>query len=255
MRLRDKIALITGASRNLGKATALAFAREGADLILNTRTNQDELDAVTAECRDLGVRALPILADVSNPDQVFSMVEQGLNHFGKIDVLVSNAAIRPHKPITETSLEEWHRVMDVNLNASFYLCKAIVPSMIQQQSGSIITFGGMASVTGRPNTAAVTAAKSGVMGLVRSLAAELGPHGIRINMVVPGSMATERRYPEWYPEYQETAVDAPERLKSIPLRRQGRPEELAAACVFLASDESSYMTGDRLLCMGGRFLG
>jgi NAD(P)-dependent dehydrogenase (short-subunit alcohol dehydrogenase family) len=93
------------------------------------------------------------------------------------------------------------------------------------------------------------------MGLVRSLAAELGPHGIRINMVVPGSMATERRYPEWYPEHKETAVDDPERLKDIPLRRQGRPEEIAAACVFLASDESSYVTGDRLLCMGGRFLG
>ena len=255
MRLSGKTALITGASRNLGKATALAFAREGADLILNTRTNQEELDAVADECRALNVQALPILADVSDADQVFRMVEQGLNHFGKIDVLVSNAAIRPHNSLIETSLEDWHQVMGTNLNASFYLCKAVVPSMIKQQSGSIITFGGMASVTGRPNTAAVTAAKSGVMGMVRSLAAELGPHGIRINMVVPGSMDTERRYPEWYPEYQETAVDDPQRLKDIPLRRQGRPEEIASACLFLASDDSSYVTGDRLLCMGGRFLG
>ena len=255
MRLSGKTALITGASRNLGKATALAFAREGANLILNTRTNQEELDAVAAECRDLNVQVLPILADVSDSDQVFRMVEQGLEQFGKIDILVSNAAIRPHKSLLETSLEDWHQVMGTNLNASFYLCKAVVPSMIKQQSGSIITFGGMASVTGRPNTASVTAAKSGVMGMVRSFAAELGPHGIRINMVVPGSMDTERRYPEWYPEYQETAVNDPNRMKDIPLRRQGRPEEIASACLFLASDDSSYVTGDRLLCMGGRFLG
>jgi NAD(P)-dependent dehydrogenase (short-subunit alcohol dehydrogenase family) len=255
MRLQGKTALITGASRNLGKATALAFAREGADVLVNTRTNQDELDAVADACRELGVRVLPILADVSQAEQVFRMVDQGLEHFGKIDVLVSNAAIRPHTAITDLSVEEWHQVMGVNLHATFYLCKAVTPSMMQHRSGSIITFGGMASVSGRPNTVAVTAAKTGVLGLTRSLAAELGPYGVRVNMVVPGSMATERRYPEWYPEYQEVAVNDPERMKSIPLRRQGTPEELASTCVFLASDESSYITGDRILCMGGRFIG
>ncbi len=255
MRLQGKTALITGASRNLGKATALAFAREGADLILNTRTNQDELDAVAAECRELGVQALPVLADVSDADQVARMVEQGLQHFGKIDVLVSNAAIRPHKAITEVSIEEWHHVMSVNLNAPFYLCKAVVPSMIQQGRGSIITLGGMSSMSGRPNTVAVTAAKTGVLGLTRALAAELGPLGIRVNMVVPGSMDTERRYADWYPEFQQTAANAPDRLKRIPLGRQGRPEEVAHTCVFLASDESSYITGDRILCMGGSFIG
>ncbi len=255
MRLQGKTALITGASRNIGKAIALAFAREGANLVLNTRINQEELDAVSAECQALDVRTLPILADVSHAEQVARMVEQGLAHFGKIDVLVSNAAIRPHTPITETSLDEWHQVLGVNLNAAFYLCKAIVPSMIHQQSGSIIALGGLSSLSGRPNTVAVTAAKTGLLGLIRSLAAELGPHGIRANMVVPGSMATERRYPEWYPEFQEAPANAPGRLKSIPLRRQGTPEELAATCVFLASDDASYITGDRILCMGGRFLG
>ena len=110
-------------------------------------------------------------------------------------------------------------------------------------------------MSGRPNTVAVTAAKTGQLGLVRALAAELGPHGIRVNMVVPGSMDTERRYAEWYPEFQQTPASDPERLKRIPLRRQGKPEEIAAACVFLGSDESSYITGDRLLCMGGSFIG
>ncbi|ETW96239.1 MAG: hypothetical protein ETSY1_27415 [Candidatus Entotheonella factor] len=255
MRLQGKTALITGASRNIGKATALAFAREGADLILNTRTQQDELDAVVAECRALGVRAHGLLADVANADQVFDMVDQGLGTFGKIDILVSNAAIRPHQSITDITVAEWHHVMDVNLNATFYLCKAVIPSMKQHQSGSIITLGGLASVSGRPNTAAVTASKTGLLGLTRALAAELGPDGIRVNMVVPGSMDTERRYPEWYPEHQETPAHAPEQLKGIPMRRQGTSEELAATCLFLASDEASYITGDRILCMGGRFLG
>jgi 3-oxoacyl-[acyl-carrier protein] reductase len=255
MRLQGKTALITGASRNIGKATALAFAREGAGLILNTRSQQDELNAVAAECRALGVRTLALLADVAHADQVFAMVEQGLATFGKIDILVSNAAIRPHQSITDISVAEWHQVMDVNLNATFYLCKAVVPSMKQQRSGSIITLGGLASVSGRPNTAAVTASKTGLLGLTRALAAELGPDGIRVNMVVPGSMDTERRYPEWYPEHQEAAANASEQLKGIPMRRQGTPEELAATCLFLASDESSYITGDRILCMGGRFLG
>jgi len=255
MRLQGKTALITGASRNIGKATALAFAREGADLILNTRAQQDELDAVAAECRALGVRTLAVLADVAKADQVFAMVQQGLDTFGHIDVLVSNAAIRPHQSITDISVAEWHQVMDVNLNATFYLCKAVIPSMVQQRCGSIITLGGLASITGRPNTAAVTASKTGLLGLTRALAAELGPDGIRVNMISPGSMDTERRYPEWYPEHHEAPASAPEQLRGIPMRRQGTPEELAATCLFLASDESSYITGDCILCMGGRFLG
>lgn len=255
MRLAGKIALITGASRNIGKAIAVAFAREGAHLILNTRSNQEELDAVAAECQTLGARTFAVLGDVADADQVFHLVEQGLQHFSHIDVLVSNAAIRPHKPITDVSVDEWHHVMAVNLHATFYLCKAIVPSMMQHRTGNIIALGGMASMTGRPETAAVTASKTGLLGLIRALAAELGPYGIRANMIMPGSMATERRYPEWYPEYNETPAHAPERLRRIPLGRQGTAEELAATCVFLASDESSYITGDRILCMGGSFMG
>jgi 3-oxoacyl-[acyl-carrier protein] reductase len=255
MKLRGKTALITGASRNIGRAIALAFAKEGADLILNTRINKDELEAVAAECRGAGVQTLSALADVSNPEQVFQMVDQGLQRFGRIDVLVSNAAIRPHRPITEVSVDEWHQVMAVNLNAAFYLCKAVVPSMVRHQSGSIIAIGGLSSLTGRPNTTAVTAAKTGLLGFIRALAAELGPSGVRANMVMPGFMDTERRYPDWYPEFRDAPRGSPEHVKGIPLGRQGKPEELAAACLFLASDDSSYITGDRILCMGGRFIG
>lgn len=255
MRLQGKTALITGASRNIGRTIALAFAREGANLVLNTRTNQDELKAVSEACQALGVRTLPVLADVADADQVARMVEQGLEQFGTMDILVSNAAIRPHKSILETSIDEWHQVMGVDLHAAFYLCKAVAPSMIARQSGSIIAIGGLSSLTGRPNTTAVTAAKTGLLGLIRALAAELGPHNVRANMVMPGFMDTERRYPEWYPEFRETPRGSQAHVEGIPLGRQGRPEEVANACVFLASDESSYITGDRILCMGGRFIG
>jgi 3-oxoacyl-[acyl-carrier protein] reductase len=255
MRLRGKTALITGASRNIGRAIALAFAAEGADLVLNTRANREELEAVAAECRKAGVRAVSALADIADAAAVDSMVKQALADLGAIDVLVCNAAIRPHKAVTETSLEEWHRVLGINLHSAFYLARAIVPAMKERKRGSIIAIGGQSSLTGRPNTAAVTAAKTGLLGLVRALAAELGPFGIRANMVIPGLMDTERRYAEWYPEFRQSPPSAPEQLKEIPLRRLGQPEEIADACVFLASDAAAYVTGDTIRVMGGRVIG
>jgi 3-oxoacyl-[acyl-carrier protein] reductase len=169
-------------------------------------------------------------------------------------VLVCNAAIRPHQAITDTSVEEWRRVLEVNLSASFYLARAVVPSMKARRRGSIIALGGQSSLTSRPNTVAVTVTKTGLLGLVRALAAELGPFGIRANMVAPGYIDTERRYAEWYPEFRQAPADAPERLAQIPLRRLGRPEEIADACLFLASDASAYVTGDVIRVMGGRVI-
>jgi 3-oxoacyl-[acyl-carrier protein] reductase len=253
--LRGKTALVTGASRNIGRAIALAFADEGADLVLNTRVNREELDAVAADCRKAGVRALPVLGDIGDAAAVDAMVRAGLAEFGAIDVLVCNAAIRPHTPITETSLEDWHRVMAVDLHSAFYLARAVVPGMKERRRGSIIALGGQSSITGRPNTSAVTAAKSGLLGLIRALAAELGPFGIRANMVLPGFIDTERRYAEWYPEFRERPPGAPEQVKEIPLRRLGRSEDIADACVFLASEASSYVTGDTIRVMGGRIIG
>ncbi len=255
MRLKGKTALVTGASRNIGRAIALTFAAEGADLVLNTRVNREELEAVAAECMKTGVRAVPVLADIADAAAVDSMVRQGLAELGAIDVLVCNAAIRPHKALTETSLEDWHRVLGINLHSAFYLARAVVPAMKERRRGSIIAIGGQSALTGRPNTAAVTAAKTGLLGLVRALAAELGPFGIRANMVVPGFMDTERRYAEWYPEFRQSPPGAPAQLKDIPLGRLGRPEEIADACVFLASDASSYVTGDTIRVMGGRLIG
>ena len=255
MRLRGKTAFVTGASRNIGRAIALAFAAEGADLVVNTRVNRDELEAVAEECRKAGGRVVTALGDIGDPAAVESMVAQGRAALGPIDVLVCNAAIRPHTSIEETSLDDWHRVMSVNLHSAFYLARAVVPGMKERGAGSIIALGGMSSLTGRPNTAAVTAAKTGLLGLVRALAAELGPAGIRVNMVVPGFIDTERRYAEWYPEFREKPPGAPEQVTQIPLRRLGRPEDIADACVFLASEASAYVTGDALRVMGGRVIG
>jgi 3-oxoacyl-[acyl-carrier protein] reductase len=255
MSLAGKTALVTGASRNIGRAIALAFAAEGADLVLNTRANEDELRAVAAECEKTGVRVVAALGDIADPAAVETIVAKGLAELGTIDVLVCNAAIRPHQALDATSVEDWHRVMAVNLHSAFYLSKAVVPAMKAQRRGSIIALGGQSALTGRPSTAAVTAAKTGLLGLVRALAAELGPYGIRANMVVPGTIDTERRYAHWYPEFRETSPGAPEALKQIPLGRLGRPEEIAGACVFLASDASSYVTGDTIRVMGGRLIG
>jgi NAD(P)-dependent dehydrogenase (short-subunit alcohol dehydrogenase family) len=255
VKLQGRAAFITGASRNIGRAIALAFAAEGADLVLNTRVNRDELEAVAEECRKAGVRVVPVLGDIADAAAVEAMVAQGLAELGAIDVLVSNAAIRPHKAISDTSLDDWHRVMGVNLHSAFYLARAVVPGMKERRRGSIIALGGQSAITGRSNTAAVTAAKSGLLGLVRALAAELGPFGIRANMVIPGFIDTERRYAEWYPEFRQAPPGAPEQLKEIPLRRLGLPEDIADACVFLASDASAYITGDTLRVMGGRIIG
>ena len=177
------------------------------------------------------------------------MVNEGLAALGKIDILVLNVAIRPHHTILETSDEEWHQVMAVNLHACFYLCKAAIPQMMERRHGSIIALGGQDNVTGRTGTAAVSASKMGLQGLIRTLAVELAEYGIRANMVMPGS------YPEWYPETEQFTVSSTEYQPGIPMDREGTPREVANACLFLASDESSYVTGDRILVMGGRYVG
>jgi len=254
VRLAGKTALITGASRNIGRQIALTFAREGANLVLNTRSNGEELEEVAAECRTLGAKTHNALADVADSAQVSRMVGEGIQALGKIDILVSNAAIRPHQPILEMSDAEWHQVMGVNLHATFYLCRALLPGMVERRYGSIIALGGSAAITGRPETAAVTASKTGLLGLIRAIAAEMAPYNIRANLVNPGSTDTERRYPEWYPEFSAVARGSSEHVQGIPLRRQATVQDIANACLFFASDESAYITGDRLNVVGGRYM-
>ena len=201
MRLEGKTALITGASRNIGKEIALTFAREGADLVLNTRNSLAELEDVASNCRELGVNTHIVMGDVSDPERVVQMVGEGIGALGKIDVLVNNVAIRPHKAILDVTNEEWRQVFGTNLDSAFYLMKAVLPGMMDRKIGSIVALGGQAAITGRPETSAVTSAKSGLLGLIRAVAAEMAPFNIRANMVNPGSTDTERMNPSWYPEF------------------------------------------------------
>ncbi len=254
MRLENKTALITGASRNIGAEIARTFAREGADLILNTRQSVEDLESVAAECRELGVKTHTVIGDVSDPDRVSAMVAEGIDALGTVDVLVSNVAVRPHKPFLEVSVDEWQDVMATNLHASFYLMRAVLPGMLEQGSGSIIALGGQAAITGRPETAVVTTAKTGLLGLIRAVAAEYAGQGVRANLVNPGSTDTFRAHPEWYPEFQEVERNSAQHLSSIPMGRQGTVQDIANACLFYASDESSYITGDRMNVVGGRYI-
>ncbi len=254
MRLQGKTALITGASRNIGRQVAVTFAREGADLVLNTRQSRQELEEVAAQCRELGANTHLAMGDVSDPDVAAQVVEDGIAALGKVDVLVSNVAIRPHKPILDISNEEWRQVMEINLFPAFYLIKAVLPGMMERRTGSIIAMGGQSAITGRPDTALVTTAKTGLLGLIRAVAAEMAPYNIRANMVNPGSTDTTRAHPEWYPEFQEVERGSDAHVSGIPMRRQGTVHDIAEACLFFASDESSYITGDRLNVMGGRYI-
>jgi len=251
--LQGRIALVAGAGRNNGKAIALAFAREGADLVLVAREKKEALDEVAHECAKLGAKVLPVLADVSEHEQVSRMAHRALDHFGRIDVLMGVAGRRAHQDFWEIGFEEWHKTFAVNLHSLFYLAKAIVPSMMKHRSGSIVALGGLASLTAQPQRAHVVASKAGLYGLIRALALELGPYNIRANLIALGMIENVRANPEWYPGTKGGAYTE-EELAGIALKRAGKPQEVANVAVFLASDQSSFVTGDRIVCAGGKYI-
>ena len=244
MKLEGRSALVTGSGRNIGRATVLEFAQEGADVVVNARTNGEEVESVATEARALGVKAVPILADVADKAQVDSMVARAQEELGHLDILVSNVAIRPHKPFLEVTLEDWRRVMGAILDGAFFTSQAVLPSMIQRGCGRIIFIAGDGALSGNPTRAHVSAAKMGLVGMARSLASELAPHNITVNVVSPGRIDTTRDL-AWYPgqDMRDTS--------DIPLGRMGEPREIAAACLFLACDDGAFITGQTLHVNGG----
>ena len=256
MKLEGKVALITGAGRNIGRAIALAMADEGASVAINGLQNQETIDEVAKLIEDRGGKALPILADVSDPEQVDRMVEKIANTLGPVDIMVSNVGVRPHGPIHEVSVEEWRRVMSINLDAAFYLSKAVLPGMIKAENGSLIAIAGLAAFGVRKDATAVAAAKSGLIGLMRGIAFDYGKIGIRANVVSPGSINTERYDQHAYAAGGTATVVADDlsRRQGIPMGRMGTPEEVAAACVFLSSDDAGYTTGQTLHVGGGVYM-
>ena len=244
-KLDGKVALVTGSGRNIGRATILKMAAEGANVVVNARSNQAEADAVAEEARAMGDKAMAILADVSNKEQVDSMVSMAMAEFGKIDILVNNAAIRPHKPFLEVTLEDWEYVRGVVLDGAFYTTSAIMPSMVKNEYGRIIFFTGDGAFQGPPERAHVSAAKMGLVGMCRSLASEFAPKNIRVNVVSPGSIDTSREHPEWYPDAR------PPDASHIPMQRQGKVDEIASTVMFLISDEGGFITGQSIHANGG----
>ncbi len=237
MRLDGKVALVTGAGRNIGQAIATLFAAEGAKVIVATGSNGNAVQETARLCRDKGAEVLAVTGDVASAAAVKAMVRQGLERFGRIDVLASTVAIRPRVPFLECTLEQWQRVLDVNLGGTFNLCQAVLPGMIEQRSGSIITFGGLNAMTAG-GAGANSAAKMALLGLTRALAVDMAPYNVRVNMIVPGRIDTIGRE-------GTTAED-------IPMQRRGSTDEIARATLFLASDDSAYVTGDRIMVTGGR---
>jgi NAD(P)-dependent dehydrogenase (short-subunit alcohol dehydrogenase family) len=243
-KLDGKVALVTGSGRNIGRATALRLADEGAHVIVNARSNRAEAEAVAAEARARGVRALAVLADVSKRDQIDAMVDQALSEFGQVDILINNAAIRPHKPFREISFEDWEAVRGVVLDGALYLTRAVIDGMVERSYGRILFFMGEGAFAGGAGRAHISAAKYGLVGLSRSLAAEFAPNNIRINIVSPGSIDTRRDHPEWYGGH-------PPSTAGIPMGRQGTPAEIASTCLFLVSDEGGFITGQTIHVNGG----
>ena len=243
-KLDGKVALVTGSGRNIGRATALQLAAEGAHVVVNARTNQAEAEAVAREVRERGVKALAVLADLAKKDQVDAMVARAMSEFGRIDILINNAAIRPHKPFTEVSVADWEHVRGVVLDGAFYCTQAVIRSMVKHNYGRILFFTGEGAFTGGSGRAHVSAAKMGLVGLARGLASEFAAQNIRVNVVSPGSIDTRRDNPEWYQGHTPNAA-------GIPLGRQGKVDEIAATCLFLVSDDGGFITGQTIHVNGG----
>jgi NAD(P)-dependent dehydrogenase (short-subunit alcohol dehydrogenase family) len=243
-KLDGKIALVTGSGRNIGRATVLKLASEGAHIVVNARSNQKEADAVVREAEGLGVKALAVIGDVARRDQAEAMIAKALSQFGRIDILINNAAIRPHKPFTELTIEDWEAVRGVVLDGAIYCTRAAISSMVANRYGRIVFFTGEGAFVGGSGRAHVSAAKMGLVGLARGLASEFAAHNIRVNVVSPGSIDTSRANPEWY-------QGRPPSASGIPLGRQGHVDEIAATCLFLVSDDGGFITGQTIHANGG----
>ena len=242
-----KVALVTGAGKNIGRAIALDLAREGASVIVNGRSDRTLVDSTVAEINAAGGQAIGALADVTDPDAVARMVDAAVASFGGIDIAVSNAGLRRQTPFLDMSLAEWREILSVALDGAFILAKAVVPSMIARGGGAIVALSGISTHVGTPNRCHVSASKSGLEGLMRALAIELAPHQSTCNCVAPGAVETVRG---------PTAGVAPSSLadRGIPLGRKATVDEISGAVRYLSGSLGRYTTGQVLHVNGGVFL-
>jgi 3-oxoacyl-[acyl-carrier protein] reductase len=243
MAFTNKVALVTGSSRGIGRAIALKLAEKGCSVGINYLSKDWAAEKVVKSIEKMGQKATSFQCDVSNFADAEEMIKKAKLEFGRIDILVNNVGPFLYKTIWDTTVEEWHQILNSNLNSVFYCCKAVLPIMREQRSGVIINIGGPNSerTQGYLRTCAYAVAKTGLVVFSKSLAKEEAGHGIRVNVVNPGFIETEA-----YTEDMKKTMPS-----DVPLKRLGKPEDIANAVAFLASDEAGYITGAVLNVHGG----
>ena len=250
MRLRNRVALVTGSSRGIGRATALAFAREGADVVVNYRSRADKAEEVVSQVKEMGRKAIAIQADVSDRSQVDQMVETIIKEFGRIDILMNNAGAISRAEFLETSQEDWNIPMRTNLDGTFNCTQAVAKHMVEKRYGKIIS---VSSVMGLGlNLTRLTSygvSKGALITFTKLVALELGKYGINVNAIAPGVILTEFTY-EGRTEAEVQAHIERQKQNSM-LGTVGKPEDIANVAVFLASDESAFITGQLIVSDGG----
>lgn len=247
MRLSGKVAVVTGSSSGIGRAIAVAFGREGASVVVNYRGHEDEGREVAREIESSGGKAIAVYADVAEEEDVANLVGSAVESFGGLDIMVNNAGIEHRAPLVETSLEGWERVLKVNLTGVFLGLREAAKRMIEVGGGGrIVNISSVHEDRPMPGNSPYCAAKGGVRMLMRNASVELAGHGITVNNIAPGAVETP---------INDNLDDDPEQkeelLAEIPLGRIGRPEEIAAMALYLASDDSAYVTGSTLFIDGG----
>jgi 2-hydroxycyclohexanecarboxyl-CoA dehydrogenase len=252
MRLKDKVAIITGAGRGMGRSDAILFAKEGAKVVVND-INGENANSVAKEIKDAGGEAFAFKADLTKPEEVETLVQEALKRYGKIDILISNAGWDELRPFLHTDINFWNKIFDLNLKGHMYCVKAVLPHMIKQNYGKIVTIGSDAGRLGNPMEAPYSAAKGGVIAFTKTIAREFGRNNITANCICPGITETPlaQEMISAIPE-KEKALKMMETVKAMtPLRRLAKPEDIAFAALYFASDESSFVTGQTLSVSGG----
>ena len=242
--LNGKVAFVTGATRGIGRAIALKFAVEGADVAFTYRSQHEAAQTLVAELEGLGVRAAGFASDAASFENAHEVVSQVHSTFGRIDILVNNAGITRDGLMMRMSEEQWDAVVDTNLKSAFNFIHACTPIMARQRGGSIICMSSVVGVSGNAGQCNYSASKAGLIGLTKSIAKEMGPRGVRANCIAPGFIATDMT--SALPEDVRKEWE-----KQIPMRRGGKPEDVANVATFLASDMAGYVTGQVINCCGG----
>ena len=242
--LKGKSAIITGASRGIGKAIAIKFAKEGANIVINYRNNEEEALKVTEELEQLGVKTLIVKADISDLKQAENLIKQAKKEFGQVDILINNAGITKDNLIIRMKESEFDQVIKINLKGAFNCLKAVTPIMLKQRSGKIVNMSSVVGVIGNPGQVNYCASKAGLIGMTKSLAREIGVRGINVNAIAPGFIDTDMT--RVLTEEQKKNI-----LSQIPLNKFGNIEDIANTALFLASENSNYITGQVIHIDGG----